>query len=69
MPISTVVVEGAPRDMKACFRHWDDSKWSTGNVTLAAGAGTNGSASNIKRGKSLRVVGLDAAIAATMVSR
>ncbi|KAF2092744.1 actin depolymerizing protein [Rhizodiscina lignyota] len=75
VPVSTVVVEGAPRDMKACFRHWDDSKWSamTGTAGLnaamaAAGTGANGG-DNMKRGKSLRVVGLDAAIAAAMARR
>lgn len=67
VPISTVVVEGAPRDMKACFRHWDDTRWvnaGAGSNMSVGEAGANGS--DVKRGKSLRVVGLDAAIAATM---
>lgn len=25
VPVSTVVLEGAPRDMKAVFRKWDDA--------------------------------------------
>ncbi|KAF2396273.1 hypothetical protein EJ06DRAFT_551667 [Trichodelitschia bisporula] len=45
VPVSTVVVQGAPRDMRACFRCWDEE-------------------AGLKRGKSLRCVGLDAALAA-----
>ena len=55
MPVSTVVLEGAPRDMKAAFRQWEDRFLPTG--ALMAG--------KPRRGKSLKIVGLVAAIAAT----
>ncbi|KAF1914695.1 hypothetical protein BDU57DRAFT_579101 [Ampelomyces quisqualis] len=55
MPVTTVVMEGVPRDMKAVFRHWDD--------TLIPAAGLM--RGKLGRGKSLRIVGLDKAIEAT----
>ena len=55
VPVSTVVLEGAPRDMKAAFRQWEDRFLPTG--ALMAG--------RPKRGRSLKIVGLAAAIAAT----
>jgi hypothetical protein len=59
VPVTTVVLEGAPRDMKAVFRRWTE----VGNVgklpteRLMAGKA-------LKRGGSIRVVGLAAALAA-----
>lgn len=50
VPVSTVVMAGVPRDMKACFRGWDDA-------ARTAELGRVG-----QRG--LRVVGLTAALAA-----
>jgi hypothetical protein len=55
MPVTTVVMEGVPRDMKAVFRHWDDA------LIPAAGLMRG----KLGRGKSLRIVGLDKAIEAT----
>ncbi|CAI6336439.1 unnamed protein product [Periconia digitata] len=55
MPISTIVLEGTPRDMKAVFRFWSDTK------IPAAGLMSG----KLGRGKSLRIVGLEKAIEAT----
>lgn len=60
VPISTVVLEGVPRDMKPCFRKWTDELANGGTEALMAG---------VKRGRSLRCVGLDAALAATRRDR
>lgn len=57
VPISTVVLEGIPRDMKRVFRKWDEEKSPT--VTNTAGSG-----SGLKRGRSLRVVTLTQALQA-----
>lgn len=56
VPVSTVVLEGAPRDLKAVFRRWRNPESAEKpNVTASKG---------LKRGGSLRVVGLSAALAA-----
>lgn len=55
MPVTTIVLEGVPRDMKAVFRHWNDALIPT--AELMSGS--------LKRGKSLRIVGLEKAILAT----
>lgn len=55
MPVTTIVLEGVPRDMKAAFRHWNDALIPT--AELMSGS--------LKRGKSLRIVGLEKAIQAT----
>lgn len=55
MPVTTVVLEGVPRDMKAVFRHWNDA------LIPAAGLMRG----KLGRGKSLRIVGLDKAIEGT----
>ncbi|KAG6003269.1 hypothetical protein E4U21_002227 [Claviceps maximensis] len=63
VPISTVVLEGIPRDLKRVFRKWDDTKSPT--VTNTAGAGSRPeSGSGLKRGRSLRVVTLTQALQA-----
>ncbi|GAO14803.1 hypothetical protein UVI_02005320 [Ustilaginoidea virens] len=56
VPVSTVVLEGIPRDLKRVFRKWDDGKSPT--VTVKP-TGTG-----LKRGKSLRVVTLTQALQA-----
>jgi len=66
--VSTVVVEGTPRDMRACFRRWEDRSDKAGVVVKNVGAGTRGvgggvQGEGLKRGRSLRVVGLAEAIA------
>ncbi|EDU43259.1 conserved hypothetical protein [Pyrenophora tritici-repentis Pt-1C-BFP] len=55
MPVTTVVLEGVPRDMKVLFRHWDDK------LIPAAGLMSG----KLGRGKSLRIVGLEKAIEGT----
>jgi hypothetical protein len=55
MPLSTIVMEGAPRDMKAVIRFWDDA-------IIPAAALMSG---KLGRGKSLRTVRLAEAIEAT----
>lgn len=57
VPVSTVVLEGAPRDMKFCFRRWDAEKAVGGTEALMAGS------AGLKRAGSLRCVGLGAALA------
>jgi hypothetical protein len=58
VPVSTVVLEGVPRDMKPCFRQWSDDAFGFRHTeALMAG--------KPKRGGSLRCVGLAAALAAT----
>ncbi len=55
MPVTTVVVEGVPRDMKAAFRHWSDAHIPTANLMTG----------KLGRGKSLRIHTLEKAIEAT----
>ncbi|RFU79144.1 hypothetical protein TARUN_3093 [Trichoderma arundinaceum] len=57
IPISTVVLEGVPRDMKRVFRKWTDERCPTLLQVPSAEAG-------LKRGRSLRVVPLTQAILA-----
>lgn len=54
MPVSTIVLEGIPRDMKRVFRKWDEVRSPT--VTNPA--------QGLKRGRSLRVVTLTQALQA-----
>jgi hypothetical protein len=56
IPVSTVVIEGVPRDLKSVFRKWKDSLSPTTTTKPDAG---------LQRGRSLRVVPLNAAIEAT----
>lgn len=56
VPVSSVVLEGVPRDLKRVFRKWSDERSPT--VTKEkAGPG-------LKRGRSLRVVPLNQALQA-----
>lgn len=57
IPISTVVLEGVPRDLKRVFRKWTDERCPT---FLQVPSGESG----LKRGRSLRVVPLTQAILA-----
>lgn len=63
VPISTVVLEGIPRDLKSVFRKWSDDLSPT---RMAATASTPGvtSPATIKRGRSLRIVPLTVALQA-----
>lgn len=56
VPVSTVVLEGVPRDLKFVFRKWEDTK----NPTTVHSPMTT-----LSRGRSLRVVTLNAALDAT----
>ncbi|KAK5017160.1 hypothetical protein LTR60_002059 [Cryomyces antarcticus] len=58
VPVSTVVMDGVPRDLKAVFRTWDDRVGIGGTGALMSGKG-------VARGKELKLVALSAAIAAT----
>lgn len=58
VPVSTVVLEGIPRDLKSVFRKWRDGASPTiMNPTFPPG-------SPLKRGRSLRVVPLNQALQA-----
>lgn len=53
VPVSTVVLEGIPRDLKRVFRKWRDEA----SPTVMPGSG-------LKRGRSLRIVPLTQALQA-----
>ncbi|KAK2066593.1 hypothetical protein P8C59_000398 [Phyllachora maydis] len=58
VPISTVVLEGIPRDLKSVFRKWrDDASPTVMNPN-------NPTTPNLKRGRSLRIVPLNQALQA-----
>lgn len=58
VPISTVVLEGIPRDLKSVFRKWRDAA----SPTIMHPSSQQGS--GLKRGRSLRVVPLTQALQA-----
>lgn len=65
VPISTVVLEGIPRDLKAVFRKWDDAA----SPTVMGGGGSPpvervAAPPPLKRGRSLRIVPLGQALQA-----
>lgn len=60
VPVSSVVLEGIPRDLKRVFRKWDDARSPTATNNGSDGAG----GSPLKRGRSLRVVTLTQALQA-----
>jgi hypothetical protein len=62
VPVSTVVFEGVPRDLKFVFRKWRDELAITVGGSAAAGGNVG---KGLARGKSLRVVTLSAALDAT----
>ena len=69
VPISTVVLEGIPRDLKSVFRKWRDAESPTlmVNSPVASPASASASASasgQIRRGRSLRVMPLSQALQA-----
>lgn len=75
VPISTVVLEGIPRDMKSVFRKWRDSASPTvmhvspqgasgGSGAGSAPASAGGRPSGLKRARSLRIVPLTQALQA-----
>lgn len=65
VPISTVVLEGIPRDLKSVFRKWSDDLSPTRMATATPSVTSPKSAtSTIKRGRSLRIVPLTVALQA-----
>lgn len=52
VPVSTIVLEGIPRDLKRVFRKWEDARSPTVTNTY------------LRRGRSLRVVPLSQALQA-----
>lgn len=54
VPVSTIVLEGIPRDMKRVFRKWSETRSPTVTNTYAG----------LQRGKSLRIVSLTQALQA-----
>lgn len=60
VPVSTVVLEGIPRDLRSCFRKWRDDMSPTRVVPSSGG----GRVSPLKRARSLRVVPLGQALQA-----
>ncbi|KAH8203427.1 hypothetical protein TruAng_002411 [Truncatella angustata] len=57
VPVSTVILEGIPKDMKSVFRKWRDADSPT--IMNPSGGGTG-----LRRGRSLRVVPLNTALLA-----
>ncbi|ROW04642.1 hypothetical protein VPNG_07422 [Cytospora leucostoma] len=69
VPVSTVVLEGIPRDLRSCFRKWRDDRSPTkmlpssrNSVALIGAAG--GNMSGLKRARSLKVLPLGQALQA-----
>lgn len=57
VPVSTVILEGIPRDMKSVFRKWQDA--SSPTIMNPSGGGTG-----LRRGRSLRIMPLNTALQA-----
>ena len=64
VPISTVVLEGIPRDLKSVFRKWSDELSPTRMAATSAPTSGVTSPTSIKRGRSLRIVPLTVALQA-----
>lgn len=63
VPVSTVVLEGIPRDLRSCFRKWRDELSPT--RMAAPNSGSDSPArSPLKRARSLKVVPLGQALQA-----
>lgn len=70
VPVSTVVLEGVPRDLKHVFRKWQDSLSPTvmhppsspSASSAASGSTGSGGGGGLKRGRSLRIVPLNQAL-------
>lgn len=58
IPVSTVVLEGIPRDLKSVFRKWGQAASPTATVT------SNPASPGLARGRSLRIVPLTQALQA-----
>ena len=68
VPISTVVLEGIPRDLKSVFRKWRDGRSPTVMNVSASQQGQqqqqSGGRSGLRRARSLRIVPLNQALQA-----
>ena len=71
VPVSTVVLEGIPRDLKSVFRKWRDGASPTvmhvsspGVSAGSAGSGSGGRPGGLRRARSLRIVPLTQALQA-----
>lgn len=73
VPVSTVVLEGIPRDLRSCFRKWRDDMSPTrmaapggsgGSAPSSGGGGVGGRPSPLKRARSLKLVPLSQALQA-----
>ncbi|KAK1756262.1 hypothetical protein QBC47DRAFT_379585 [Echria macrotheca] len=67
VPISTVVLEGIPRDMKSVFRKWKETASPTimsGPAVAASEVKVSTSPPTLRRGRSLRIVPLGQALQA-----
>lgn len=73
VPVSTVVLEGIPRDLRSCFRKWRDELSPTRTVAAsssssqplsAGGGGVGGRPSPLRRARSLKIVSLGQALQA-----
>ncbi|CAN8097376.1 unnamed protein product [Discula destructiva] len=62
VPVSTVVLEGIPRDLRSCFRKWRDELSPTRMVTPSSSAPQQ--RSPLKRARSLKVIQLGQALQA-----
>ncbi|KAI3393325.1 hypothetical protein diail_4458 [Diaporthe ilicicola] len=59
VPVSTVVMEGIPRDLRSCFRKWRDDLSPTKMLPPSSGSGGAGARTpSLKRARSLRIVPL-----------
>lgn len=69
VPVSTVVLEGIPRDLRSCFRKWRDELSPT-RMVAPSSSGSSSSRSDgparspLKRARSLKVVPLGQALQA-----
>ncbi|KAI0016921.1 hypothetical protein F4780DRAFT_757324 [Xylariomycetidae sp. FL0641] len=63
VPVSTVVLEGVPKDMKSVFRKWRDELSPTITNVPSPSTGT-GTGTGLRRGRSLKIVSLNQALKA-----
>ncbi|KAK0718397.1 hypothetical protein B0T26DRAFT_856017 [Lasiosphaeria miniovina] len=75
VPISTVVLEGIPRDLKSVFRKWQDVASPTitnppsyQQQPQTPGGGSGSGSGNLRRGRSLRIVPLNQALQAVSLT-
>lgn len=63
VPVSTIVMEGIPRDLRSVFRKWRDDLSPTKMLPPSSGGGSaGGHRSPLKRARSLRILPLTQAL-------